>query len=421
MTNPEVVSPPHRGEVPPDSRLPWSALLAMALTGFVIIMTETAPAGLLPQLAAGLGISEANAGQLVSAYALGTVLAAIPAIRITERISRKPLLLIGISGFVVANTATALAGGFAVALGARFVAGAFSGLLWGMIAGYARAIVPPSRAGSGLAVAMVGTPIALSIGTPLGSLAGTLVGWRWTFAALSIIAVGLIGWVFAAVPNRPGRTTDERNPMLSVLGIRGVAPVLLVVFTWMLGHNILYTYIAPYLAHVRVPGRVDLVLLLFGLSALGGIWFTGRVVDRALRRLVLAGLSGFGLAALVLGLGGAVPPLFYLAILLWGLAFGGAATQLQTAAADAAGPEADLVQAMLTTVFNLAIFGGGAFGAALLETTGPAAFPWAVLALAALAGTTALGARRHGFPPGPRTSATPAGGGMSTSRTATSG
>ncbi|MFD0489719.1 MFS transporter [Saccharopolyspora erythraea] len=219
----------------------------MALTGFVIIMTETAPAGLLPQLASGLRISEALAGQLVSAYALGTVLAAVPAIRLTERISRKPLLLIGIGGFAAANAVTALAGGFAVALGARFVAGAFSGLLWGMIA-YARAIVPPSRAGSGLAVAMVGTPIALSIGTPLGSLAGAMVGWRWTFAALSMIAVGLICWALVAVPNRPGRSTAERTPVLRVLGIRGVAPVLLVVFTWMLGHNILYTYIAPYLA-----------------------------------------------------------------------------------------------------------------------------------------------------------------------------
>ncbi|GAA0553861.1 MFS transporter [Saccharopolyspora spinosporotrichia] len=153
-----------------------------------------------------------------------------------------------------------------------------------------------------------------------------------------------------------------------------------------------------------MPGRVDLVLLLFGLAALAGIWFTGRIIDRALRRLVLAGLTVFGLAALSLGLGGATPPLFYLAIVLWGLAFGGAATQLQTASADAAGHEADLAQAMLTAVFNLAIFGGGALGAALLDTVGPAAFPWAVLALAAVASITALSARGHGFPPGPRPS-----------------
>ncbi|GAB2666404.1 MFS transporter [Saccharopolyspora gloriosae] len=383
-------------------RLPWSALLAMALTGFVIIMTETAPAGLLPQLAAGLDVSEASAGQLVSVYALGTVLAAVPAIRLTAPVRRKPLLLSGIAGFLVANTVTALAGDYAVAMAARFVAGAFSGLLWGMISGYTRAIVPISRAGTALAVAMVGTPVALSIGTPLGSFAGALVGWRSTFAGLSVISMALIGWVLAAVPDRPGTSGPRRTPVLQVLRIPGIAPVLLVVFTWMLAHNILYTYIAPYLAYVRVPGRVDLVLLLFGLSALGGIWFTGRAIDRSLRRLVLGSVAVFGLAGVLFGLWGDVPPLFYLATVLWGVAFGGSSVQVQTASADAAGSEIDLAQALLTVVFNMAIFGGGAVGAVLLATPGPVAFPWAAVVLAALAGGAALLARRHGFPPGPR-------------------
>lgn len=62
---------------------PVPALVVMACTGFIVIMTETLPAGLLPQLAAGLDVSEGGAGQLVSAYAIGTVLVAIPAITLT--------------------------------------------------------------------------------------------------------------------------------------------------------------------------------------------------------------------------------------------------------------------------------------------------------------------------------------------------
>ncbi|WP_440572871.1 MFS transporter [Streptomyces sp. KR2] len=412
MTVPEVVqgepgarerrTPQHPGGAEAPGRLPWSALLAMAATGFVIIVTETAPAGLLPQLAAGLGISQASAGQLVSAYALGTVVAAVPAIRLTRQVRRKPLLLSGIAGFVVANTATALADDYVMAMVARLIAGAFSGLLWGMIAGYARAIVPSAAAGRGLAVAMAGTPVALSLGTPLGSFAGTLVGWRWTFTALSVLSLALIGWVIASVPDRPGQSSGPSTPVLQVARIPGIAPVLLVVFAWMLAHNVLYTYIAPYLAYVGVPGRADLVLLVFGLAALAGIWCTGRGIDRALRKLVLASLAGFALTAVLLGLWGDVPSLFYLATVLWGGAFGGAATQLQTASADAAGAETDVAQAMLTTVFNLAIFGGGALGATLLETAGPTSFPWAVAALVALASTTVLLSRRHGFPSGPR-------------------
>ncbi|MDQ0955756.1 putative MFS family arabinose efflux permease [Streptomyces phaeochromogenes] len=94
---------------------PVPALVVMACTGFIVIMTETLPAGLLPQLAGGLDVSEGGAGQLVSAYAIGTVLSAIPAIALTRGARRKPLLLAGLLGFLVANTVTALSPSFTLA------------------------------------------------------------------------------------------------------------------------------------------------------------------------------------------------------------------------------------------------------------------------------------------------------------------
>ena len=51
------------------SGLPVAALLALAMTGFICIVTETLPAGLLPQVGLGLGISQAMVGQMVTAYA----------------------------------------------------------------------------------------------------------------------------------------------------------------------------------------------------------------------------------------------------------------------------------------------------------------------------------------------------------------
>ena len=107
-----------------------------ALLGFLLISTETMPAGVLPQIAAGLRTSEGVAGQLVTAYALGTVLVTIPPIVLTRGSRRKPLFLVGIACFLLANTVTAVSPYVAVSLGARFVAGGLSGMLWGMLAGY---------------------------------------------------------------------------------------------------------------------------------------------------------------------------------------------------------------------------------------------------------------------------------------------
>ncbi|ACZ23264.1 arabinose efflux permease family protein [Sanguibacter keddieii DSM 10542] len=381
-----------------EHRLPVLALALMALSGFIIIVTETLPAGLLPQLAEDFEVSDGTAGQLITTYALGTVVAAIPTIAMTRGAPRKPLLVVGMLGFLVSNTLTALAPTLALALAVRFVAGAFSGLVWGMLAGYARRVAAPEHAGRAVAIAMAGTPVALSVGTPLGAWLGSAVGWRWSFAAVSALTVVVVLLVLAHVPDAPGQRAGSRLPLGRVLVIPGVAVVLGVVFTWMLAHNLLYSYIAPYLEGAGVGLRPDLVLLVFGVSALVGIGVTGSLVDRALRGLALASTATFVVAgALLLALPGS-PLATVVAVVLWGVAFGGSATQLQTAVGDAAGESVDVANAMLTTAFNLAIFGGGALGALLVDGRGPAALPVAMVGLSAVALLVVALGRTHAFP-----------------------
>ena len=379
--------------------LPALPLVLMALSGFIIIMTETLPAGLLPQLATAFNVSDGTAGQLITVYALGTVIAAIPTIAMTRGAPRKPLLVIGLLGFLVANTLTAIAPTLAVALVVRFIAGAFSGLIWGMLAGYARRIAAPEQAGRALAIAMAGTPVALSIGTPLGAWLGATVGWRWSFAAVSAITIVVALLVLACVPNAPGQRSNSRLPLGRVLVIPGVAVILAVVFAWMLAQNLLYSYIAPYLAGSGVGIRPDLALFIFGVAALIGIWITGALIDRSLRRLTLISTAAFIVAGTVLLLLPTSAPATIAAIALWGIAFGGSATQLQTAMGNAAGESVDVANAMLTTAFNLAIFGGGAAGALLVDGSGPSALPLAMIALSAIALLTVALGRERAFPP----------------------
>ena len=142
MTNSTAPITTTPGQVDNGS-LPSAALLIMALMGFVLIASETMPAGLLPQIAAEMNISEATAGQLVTAYALGTVTAAIPATAATRGLRRKPLAVFGMLGILAANVITAVSPDIMLSLGVRLFAGACSGLLWGILAGYARRISPP--------------------------------------------------------------------------------------------------------------------------------------------------------------------------------------------------------------------------------------------------------------------------------------
>lgn len=382
--------------------LPVAALLALAMTGFTAILTETLPAGLLPRIASGLDVSEALAGQTVTAYAAGSLIAAIPLTAWTQGWRRKPTLLAAIVGFLIFNTVTALSAHYWLTLAARFLAGVAAGLAWGILAGYARRMVVGRLKGKALAIAMVGTPIALSLGVPAGAFLGATVGWRAAFFAMSGTTIVLIGWVLWKVPDFAGQSAHQRLSIATVFTTPGICPILATIFAWMTAHNILYTYVAPFAVLSGLRSRVDLLLLAFGIAALAGIWATGLLVDRILRGLVLGSLVAFALIALALGAFGAIPAVVVAGIVVWGLSFGGAATQLQTASADASGDGVDLANAMVTTVWNGAIAAGGILGGILLDHLGAASFPWACLALALIALVIAFGARQHGFVPGAR-------------------
>ncbi|MEG1767457.1 MAG: MFS transporter [Comamonas sp.] len=387
----------------PASGLPIGALLALAMTGFICIVTETLPAGLLPQVGQGLGVSQAMAGQMVTAYALGSVIAAIPLTIATQGWRRRNALLLAIVGFLLFNSVTALSSHFALTLLARFFAGASAGLAWSLLASYARRMVLPHQQGKALALAMLGTPIALSLGVPLGTWMGTLVGWRSAFGIMSGLTLILIVWVLTKVPDYPGQSGAQRLPLKKVLTTPGVRPVLAVVLTWMLAHNVLYTYVAPFVAQAGLGDRVDLVLLAFGAAALVGIAISGKTVDRYLRRSVLTSLAAFGAVGLLFAGWADMPAAIYLGVAAWGLSFGGAATLLQTALADSAGEGADVALSMNVVVWNSAIAAAGLLGGVLLNTWGPQSFPWAVIALVVVALAITRSAARHGFTAAPRT------------------
>lgn len=374
------------------------ALLALATAAFITVLTEALPAGVLPAMSTDLGVGESAMGQAVTVYAAGTALAAIPLSAATASWRRKRLLLTAVTCFALANSVTALSSLYALTMAARFAAGVAAGIVWALLAGYARRMAPVHLQGRAMAIVMAGIPAALSLGVPAGTFAGETLGWRVPFAAMTALAAVLVVWVVTAVPDQPGQPRRERPSARATLAVPGVASVLAVTGLFILAHTVLYTYVAPFLARVGMGGSVDLVLLAFGGASIASIWIVGAHVDRRLRRLTITSTVLFGAAASLLALLAGSPALVYLAALLWGLGFGGIPTLLQTAVGDAGGAAADTAQAMLVTLWNSAMAGGAIAGALLLDRLGSGSLPWAALALLAPVLALVLGARVHGFP-----------------------
>ncbi|MFJ9826660.1 MFS transporter [Streptomyces sp. NPDC101160] len=378
-----------------DQKLPLSPLLALATAAFVVVLTEALPAGVLPEMARGLSVSESAAGQALTVYALASGLAAVPLAALTAGWRRKRLLVTAVAVFAVANTVTALSACYPLTMAFRLVAGVASAAVWAELVVYARRLAPPHLAGRAIAIAMAGIPLALSLGIPAGTFLGSLVGWRVTFGLVTLVSVLLLGWILVSVPDHPGQRPGRREPILRAVRLPGVAAVLFVVAAYVLAHNTFYTYIASFLDAYGMSGQRDLVLLVFGLASMVSILVTGALIDRRLRELTIGSTVLFLLAAALLIPFADDAVVVYGSMVLWGLGWGGLATLLQTAVTDAGG---DRGQALLVTVWNTLMAGGGVTGGVLLDTLGPASFPWSVLLLLVPVLLVVVGARTHGFP-----------------------
>ncbi|WP_433272111.1 MFS transporter [Actinosynnema sp. CS-041913] len=368
-----------------NTTLPVGALLALTTTVFLGCLTEVLPAGLLLGMSADLGVSPSTTGQLVTVYAITTALTAIPLTTATLRVPRKTLLLALIAGFLVANLVIAVSSWYPLILVARIASGALTGVMWSLVAGYAMRLAPPAMTGRALAVAMSGTPIGFALGVPAGTALGEFADWRWAFAAMALTTVPLAVWIVLVVPGFPGETAGPTRPTrpLTAFGLPGMAAMLLIVLTFSLGHNVMYTYVGPVLARFGQADLLGTALLVFGAATVPGLLAVGAALDRRPRAVLglCSGLTGAGIVLFFASQGN--PVLVLVASGLWGLAFGGAPTAFQSATALIAGPTADAAQSLTIASWNGAVALGALSGGLLLHVDA-LTLPWAAAVLVCL-------------------------------------
>lgn len=274
-------------------------LLVLLLCVFSITPGEFVISGILPSVAADLGVTPGAAGQLVTAYAIGMIIGGPLLTAITAGLPRKPLLLGLLAVAVIGNLASALAPGYSFLLAARLITALVTSTF------FAHAIVvavrsgPPERAASTVARLALGMSLAMIIGAPAGTVIGQAWGWRWTFGVITVgCLLGLI--LVALVITTPAEARSSARSELRVLGARPVLAALVITAVGNIGALIMFVYLAPLLTDVaRLPvGQVPLLLLGYGIGGTIGNLLGGRLADR-FPRLAVPGLL-LGLAVLLL-------------------------------------------------------------------------------------------------------------------------
>lgn len=270
-------------DVPPRRRAAL-AIAAMAIGSFAIGTTEFVTMGLLPEVAAGVGVSIPSGGHLVSAYALGVVVGAPLIAMFGARLPRRRLLGILMLAFAAANVATAVAPGFLGVLGSRFLAGLPHGAYFGVASLVAASLVLPHQRGQAVSSVMLGLATANVVGVPGATWLGQTLGWQAAYWAVAAIALLGVAAMTLLVPSAPGKPEATVGREVGALRRPQVWLTLLVGTVGFGGMFAVYSYVAPTATEVAgMPaGAVPLVLLAFGIGGFLGTIIGGRAADRAL-------------------------------------------------------------------------------------------------------------------------------------------
>ncbi|MBW6530841.1 MFS transporter [Sphingomonas sp. RRHST34] len=340
-----------------------TGLLALAIGAFGIGVTEFAPMGMLPVIAADLHVSIPSAGLLVSAYALGVLVGAPLMTLITARLDRRTLLIALMAIFTLGNALSAAAGGYAWLMAARVVTAFNHGAFFGVGAVVAAGLVPPKRRAGAVAAMFTGLTVATIGGVPLATWVGEAIGWRPAFAGIAAIGAVAMAALRLALPPLPAPAGADLAAELRVLARGRVLAALALTVVGASAMFTVFTYIVPILRERTHAGTatVTALLMLYGVGLTIGNMMGGRLADRSIERTLI---GSFALLAAVLVVFAAVMPWLPLAaaaILVWGIASFAIVPPLQMRVMAAAGEAPNLASAMNIGAFNL----GNAIGAAL--------------------------------------------------------
>lgn len=345
------------------------ALFALAIASFGIGTTEFVIMGLLPEVAADLGVSIPSAGLLITGYALGVVVGGPIIVVATARLPRK-MTLVGLAAmFVVGNLFCAIAPNYGLLMAARVFTAFGHGAFFGISAVVAGTLVPRNQRAQAMALVFAGLTLANILGVPGGTALGQVAGWRSTFWAVVAIGLVSVAAIVAWVPSDRGATAPPSLVREFAVFKRLQVWLAMAISVLAAGATFAcFTYIAPILQQVTgmAPHQVTWVLLLFGVGITIGNLIGGRLADWKLMPTIIVAL-----AALILVLAqfswtshsfiGACVSVF-----TWGCVMFILIAPLQMRVIECAGDAPNLASTLNQGAFNIGNAGGAWIGGAAI-------------------------------------------------------
>ena len=344
-------------------------LLALAIGAFAIGTTEFSPMGFLPQIAENLNISIPTAGMLITAYALGVMIGAPIMTLWFGHFPRRKALILAMGIFTIGNILAAIAPNYWGLMVARMITSLNHGVFFGIGSIVATSVVPKDKQASAVAMMFMGLTIANIGGVPLATWVGQNIGWRMSFAAIAILGVITMLFLWKALPEG---IVGQRPNVKAELKVLTRMPVVLALLTTVMSAGAmftLYTYIAPSLQNIThaSPTFITLMLVLIGIGFSIGNQLGGKFADLSLTKTLTTFLVLLMVMMLLFPILAKTQIGAALALLVWGAAAFAVVPPLQMRVMSVAHEAPGLASSVNIGAFNLGNAVGAAAGGAVLS------------------------------------------------------
>jgi DHA1 family inner membrane transport protein len=349
--------------------MPVLPLMSLAIATFGVATTELVVMGLLPTIAADLGVSIPMAGLLVTAYAASVVVWAPIAAVVTNGVARKNTLLGLMAAFTLGNAICALAPTYEILLAARVLTAMAHAATFGIASVVAASIVPQDRRATAISIVFAGAALATILGVPLGTAVGRAFGWQTTFWMVTLIGclamAAIVAWLPADVRSERANLRGE----LGMLRDRQVQIGLVVTALSWCGVFAVFTYVTPILEEVTQLSEeaVIVVLFLFGVGMTVGNFVGGRLGDWHLLPSIVGIIAAIAACLVIVAIVIHNVHFAVLALIVWGLFIFALAPVLQTWVVGAARTAPNLASTVNQASFHMGTAGGAWIGASALS------------------------------------------------------
>ncbi|WP_433296530.1 MFS transporter [Pseudonocardia sp. CA-142604] len=355
----------------PGSRRAWASVGAVALGAFVVVMTETMPVGLLPQIADGLHVSLGLAGLMVLVPGFSAAVSAPLFFLRSGRFDRRSVILVLGLTVLVSNAVVAVAPNFVLVLIARMSFGATLGAFWTVVSPVGPKLVGPAGGTRAITIIAAGISGGTVVGLPAGQFLGNLLGWRLTFVTAAAATLFVVVAQTAVLPGIPPDGRTHLRDLVGVVTRRAARFGMAAGAVVFIGQFTAWTYITPFLTdHTHLSsGVVSLLFVIYGCGGIVGSLVAGSLFKRG----VIGSFAGSAavVAALLIGLAssGTLPWLAALLLVLWGLFWGIVNPGTLVWILDATPETPEAASAMNVTNLQIALAAGSGLGAILVSST----------------------------------------------------